>query len=231
ASYQAGTIAPEAIGTLFGSGLAAGTTSASDTVPTTLGGVQVQIKDASGTTRNAPLFYVSPTQISYQNPTGTSLGAANITVMLNGNTVGQGATLVEQVAPGLFTANATGQGVPAAVAIRVKADGTQTTVPILQLNATTNQFDALPLTLGDPTDQVFLVAFGTGFRNRSSLSNATATIGGTNATVSYGGAQGSFLGLDQTNILIPSSLAGTGNTSVVLTVDGKTANAVTLNLQ
>jgi len=151
--------------------------------------------------------------------------------MLNGNTVGQGATLVEQVAPGLFAANANGQGVAAAVAIRVKADGTQTTEPILQLNPTTKQFDPLPLTLGNPTDQVFLVAFGTGFRNRSSQSNVTATIGGANATVSYSGAQPNFLGLDQANILIPSSRAGTGNADIILTVDGKPANPVTINLQ
>jgi len=92
---------------------------------TTLGGVQVQITDSAGVTRNAPLFYVSPTQISFQDPSGASAGAATITVLLNGSTVGQGTTVVEQVTPGLFTANSNGQGVAAAIALRVKADGSQ----------------------------------------------------------------------------------------------------------
>ena len=148
---------------------------------TTLGGVQVQIRDSAGVTRNAPLFYVSPTQISFQDPSGTSAGAATITVLLNGSTVGQGTTVVEQVTPGLFTANSNGQGVAAAIALRVKADGSQVAEPLLQLNRTTNKYEPLPLSIGDASDQLFLLAFGTGFRNRSLLANVVATIGGTTA--------------------------------------------------
>jgi uncharacterized protein (TIGR03437 family) len=117
--------------------------------------------------------------------------------------------MVEQVTPGLFAANANGQGVAAAIALRVKADGTQAAEPLLQLNQSTNQYEAVPLSIGDSTDQLFLLAFGTGFRNRSSMANVSATIGGTNAEVTYAGAQGIFTGLDQANIRIPSSLAAT----------------------
>ena len=105
----------------------------------------MQIRDSAGVTRNAPLFYVSPTQISFQDPSGTSAGAATITVLLNGSTVGQGTTVVEQVTPGLFTANSNGQGVAAAIALRVKADGSQVAEPLLQLNRTTNKYEPLPL--------------------------------------------------------------------------------------
>lgn len=232
ASYAVGSLAPEAIGTLFGTSLASSTVSAStDPLPTTLGGVQVQVQDSAGVIRNAPLFYVSPTQISFENPSGTSVGAATITVLLNGSTVGQGTAIVEQLSPGIFAANANGQGVAAAVALRVKADGTQSAEPILQLNQTTNKYETVPLSIGDASDQLYLIAFGTGFRNRSSLANVTATIGGTTAGVSYAGAQGSFIGLDQANILIPSSLAGRGEVNVVLTVDGKSANPVTINVK
>jgi uncharacterized protein (TIGR03437 family) len=232
ASYAAGSLAPEAIGTLFGTGLASGVEFASaNPLPTTLGGVQVQVTDSASVTRTAPLFYVSPTQISYQMPSGTSTGAATITVLLNGNPVGQGTTMVERVTPGLFAANATGQGVAAAIAVRVKADGTQAAEPLLQLNQTTNQYEAVPLSIGDPIDQLFLFAFGTGFRNRSSMANVSATIGGTNAEVAYAGAQGVFTGLDQANIRIPSSLAGRGNVDVVLTVDGKSSNPVVINIK
>lgn len=232
ASYASGVLAPEAIGTLFGSGLASSTVSAStSTLPTTLGGVQVQVKDAAGTTRNAPLFYVSPAQISFQLPAGTSVGSAAITVLLNGSTVGTGTAVVENVTPGIFAANANGQGLAAALALRVKADGTQVTEPLIQLNTTTNKYEAVPLSIGDATDQLFLLAFGTGWRNRTALSGVTATIGGTSAAVSFAGAQGGFVGLDQANIRIPSSLAGRGDVSVVMTVDGKTTNTVTINIK
>jgi uncharacterized protein (TIGR03437 family) len=59
----------------------------------------------------------------------------------------------------------------------------------------------------------------------------TATIGGTSATVSYAGAQGSLTGLDQVNVLIPRSLIGRGEAAVALTVDGKVANPVTINVK
>ncbi len=232
ASYATGALAPEAIGTLFGAGLASSTTAASTTpLPTTLDGVQVQVLDSAGVTRNAPLFYVSPTQINFQNPSGTSTGAATITVLLNGSSVGQGTTVVEQVTPGLFTANANGQGVAAAVALRVKADGSQIAEPVLQLNQTTNKYETLPLSIGDASDQLFLLAFGTGFRNRSTLAGVTATIGGTTAEVTYAGAQGTFIGLDQANIRIPSTLAGRGDVNVVLTVDGKSTNTAVINIK
>ena len=230
ASYAAGSLAPESIATVFGTNLASGAVSASTTpLPTTLGNVQVQVTDAAGVSRNAPLFYVSPTQISYQIPAGTSTGTATVTVMSNGTTVGQGTVTIENVSPGLFSANANGQGVAAAVAVRYKADGSQTVEPILQLNQTTNQYEAVPLSMGDATDQLYLLLFGTGFRNHSSA--VTATIGGTSATVLYAGAQGTFVGLDQANIRIPSSLAGSGSVNVALTVDGKTTNTVTINVK
>ncbi|HTP34546.1 MAG TPA: hypothetical protein VMJ75_20350 [Candidatus Acidoferrales bacterium] len=38
-------------------------------------------------------------------------------------------------------------------------------------------------------------------------------------------------GLDQVNLVIPRSLAGAGEVPVVLTVDGQTASAVTVNLK
>ena len=232
ASYAAGALAPESIATLSGTSLASAAATASTTpLPTTLGGVQVEIRDATGVSRNAPLFYVSPTQINYQIPAGTSAGTATVIVLSNGSTTGQGTVPVEQVSPGLFAANQNGQGVASAVLVRYKADGMQTVESVLQLNQSTNQYDAVPISIGDASDELFLMLFGTGFRNRSSQSAVTAAIGGTNAEVTYAGAQGTFTGLDQANVRIPSSLAGGGSVNVVLTVDGKNTNPVTINIQ
>ena len=232
ASFAAGSIAPGSIVTLFGTGLASSAVSAATTpLPTTLDGVQVQLKDAAGTTRTAPLFYVSATQITFQNPAASAAGTATITVTLNGATVGQGTATIAAVSPGLFTANANGQGVAAAAIVRVAAGATQTNETIVQLNATTGKFDALPIDLGPDTDQLFLVTYGTGFANRTGLANVTATIGGVAAPVSFAGAHGTLTGVDQANIQIPRSLAGRGNVDVVLTVDGIRANTVTINVK
>jgi uncharacterized protein (TIGR03437 family) len=232
ASFAAGAIASEGIAALFGAGLAGSTVAATtQPLPTTLGGVQVRVRDAAGTERSAPLFFVSPTQINFQMPSGTSAGSATINVLRDNAAVGQGPATIETVAPGLFAANANGQGVPAAVVQRVKADGTRTFEAVAQFDAAQNRFVPAPIDLGAATDQLFLVAFGTGFRNRSALSAVTAAIGGANADVLFAGAQGDFAGLDQANIAIPRSLAGRGNVDVVLRADGKTANAVTINVR
>ncbi len=73
-----------------------------------------------------------------------------------------------------------------------------------------------------------LLLFGTGFRGRSGA--VRATIGGENAEVLFAGPQGDFVGLDQINVRLPRSLSGRGGVTVTLTVDGKTANSVTIRI-
>lgn len=232
ASFVAGTLSPEGIGSLFGTGLAASTATAPSTpLPTTLDNVQLQITDSANVTRNAPLFYVSPLQINFQLPANTAFGTATANVLLNGITVGSGTFTVTGVAPGMFSANATGSGIAAAYLTRVSANGTQTDEQLLQYDSNAKQYVATPIDLGASTDKVFLIAFGSGFRNRSLLSGVTTTIGGINAETSFAGAHNSYVGLDQANILIPRSLAGSGNVNVVFSADGKTANTVTINIK
>ena len=47
----------------------------------------------------------------------------------------------------------------------------------------------------------------------------------------YAGPQGQFAGLDQVNITLPSSLAGTGEASVYLVADGKMSNVASMKIQ
>jgi len=94
-----------------------------------------------------------------------------------------------------------------------------------------NKFVPLPIDLGPESDQVFLVLFGSGVRFRPSLSAVTATVGGADAQVLYAGAQGDFIGVDQLNLRLPRSLMGRGEIDVVLRVEGKTANKVTINIK
>ena len=237
ASYGTGAVAAESIVAGFGANLATATGfGTSLPLPATLGGVSVAVTDALGIERLAPLFFVSPAQVNYQVPSGTALGDA--TVLIKNVATGQGSIAVAQgivsvsgVAPGLFTANSSGGGVPAAFMLRVKADGTQSYETVARYDEGLKRYVPVEIDLGAATDKLYLIGFGTGFRNRSSLGAVTCTIGGTVADVLFAGSQDGYVGLDQANIVIPRSLAGRGNVDVVLRVDGVAANTVTINLK
>lgn len=232
ASYRGQTIAPEAIIAAFGSNLATTTVSATTVpLPTTLAGTSVKVRDAFGTERLAPLFFVSPTQVNYLVPAGTTSGAASIVIAGSNGQASQTAVQIASVAPGLFTADASGRGLAAAYVLRIKADGSQSSEPVAQFDSSQNRFVARPIDLGAATDQVFLIMFGNGLRYRSSLAAVSAQVGGTGVTVSYAGAQGDFVGLDQVNLLLPKSLAGRGEVDVVLTVEGQAANTVRVSIK
>jgi uncharacterized protein (TIGR03437 family) len=64
-----------------------------------------------------------------------------------------------------------------------------------------------------------------------SASDVTVEIGGQSVSVQYAGPQGSFVGLDQINVVIPSSFSGTGSLPIALTAGGQTANSVNLAIQ
>jgi uncharacterized protein (TIGR03437 family) len=231
ASYRA-EVASEAIVAAFGANLAASTVAATTLpLPTMLAGVTVRVTDSSGIERNAPLFFVSPRQINYQIPFGTASGAASVTVLANGAALAAGAVQVTTVAPGLFSANANGQGVAAAVVLRIKPGSAQSFEPVARFDAAQNRFVAAPIELGPETDQVFLLLFGTGLRRRSSLTSVTAMIGGLNTLVEYAGPQGDFAGLDQVNLRLPRALAGRGEVNIALMADGKAANVVTVSVR
>ncbi len=227
ASFSAQTLAPESIVAAFGVNLASSVITANQVpLPTTLAGTTVEVRDSLGAVRLAPLFFVAPGQINLQIPPGTANGAATITVTNGAGTLSQGTVTIAGVAPGIFTANANGLGVPAAVAVRIKASGTQSFELIARFDAAQNRFVAVPLDLGPPGEQVVLVLFGTGLRGRSSLLATSVTIGGVPADVGFAGAQGDLVGLDQVNLTLPRALAGRGEVDLTLTVDGSAANTV-----
>ncbi len=226
-----GPLAANGIAAGFGSNLSQNVVSATTVpLPTQLDGTEVRVRDGGGTERPAGLFFVAPAQINYLIPAGTSNGTATITVRRSGADVAQGTVAIDTVAPGLFAANANGQGVAAAIVFRRR--GTiDTTEQVAQFNSQTNRFEPRPIDLGPETDLVFLIPFGTGIRGVSSLSMATATIGGQPAEVIFAGATPGFEGLDQANIRINRSLMGRGLVDVVFTADGKMSNTVQINIR
>jgi uncharacterized protein (TIGR03437 family) len=76
-----------------------------------------------------------------------------------------------------------------------------------------------------------LSLFGTGIRNRTSLGNVGVTINGIAVPAQYAGPQSQFPGLDQVNVGLPLNLRGSGETDLILTVDGQPANTVRVNIQ
>jgi uncharacterized protein (TIGR03437 family) len=231
ASFNGPTLAAEEIVSAFGSKLAAATLAATSTpLPTSLAGTSVKVRDSVGVERLAPLFFVSPSQVNYVIPTGTIVGAAAITITSGDGDISSGSAQITTVAPGLFTANANGQGVAAALALRIKADGARQFEPVSQFDAAQNKFVATPINIGPETDQVFLILFGAGLRFRSSLSSVTARIGGIDAQVLFAGPQNDFVGLDQVNARLSRSLMGRGLVDVTLTVDGQGANTVEISI-
>jgi uncharacterized protein (TIGR03437 family) len=232
ASFVRDNGAAEAIIALFGVDLATEVRVAeSQPLPTTLAGTTVRVRDSQGVERLAPLFFVAPGQINYLVPQGTVTGPASVLITAGNGKTSVAVLNVQNVAPGLFTANANGSGVPAAVLLRVRGNGQQVVEPVARLEG--SSFVPLPIDLGPTTDTVFLIAFATGIRNHSPAANSVVCkIGDVDVPVPFAGAQGGFAGLDQLNIgPLPRSLAGRGNVTMTLTVDGVAANTVQLNFR
>jgi uncharacterized protein (TIGR03437 family) len=221
--------APEAIATIFGANLATAQAVATMVpLPTTLGGTTVTIKDSKGVDRPAPLFYVDKTQVNYQVPAGTATGWAYITTKSGDGTTSYATANIVSAALSLFTADATGTGVPAAYVQRVKANGSQTIEPVGQYNAATQKWETLPIDLGPENESVFLVLFGTGVRGSDTTQAPVVCYFKTDATTfipmvaDYAGKQNDFVGVDQINIRLPRSLVGKGEISLYITGSSNT---------
>jgi uncharacterized protein (TIGR03437 family) len=153
--------------------------------------------DGAGVSLAAPLVSMSPTQIMFLVPAAAAPGAAQITV--TNLTATQTASNVEisTVAPGIVTMN--GTGLPAAVAVRAAADGTQTSQPVYATDGN-GAVVANPISIS--SSGTVLVLFGSGIA-AGGTALTSATINGQAAVTYAGPAGGGGKGLDQVNILMP----------------------------
>jgi len=233
AASGAAVVAPDSLASIYGSQLA-GTTAHAPSIPlpTTLGGISLTVTDTTGTERTAGLIHVSPGQINFLVPAGTAPGIATFTIKGGASPIAAGGN-VQSTAPALFSMNGNGMGVAAATAIRVQVPNPQIQSPVQVFQCTNSGCTSTPIDVGLDTP-VILSLYGTGIRNRSSpstLTNVTVSIHGINVPVRYAGAQPDFPGLDQVNVDLPLNLRGSGESNVVLTVDGRASNAVTVNIK
>ena len=182
-----------------------------NTIPTTLGGVSVQINGKA-----AFIQYVSATQINVLTPDDGSLGSVAVTVKNANGTSNSVTTTAQAVLPGLSVASSYVRAVRYPDGAVINGTGA----------AETGYTTAAAVGQGE-----VIALFGTGFGGTSS-SAATGTVftgayATTNAvTVTIGGAAAEVLwaglvgpGLYQINVRVPTSAAD-GDQAVVATVLG-----------
>jgi uncharacterized protein (TIGR03437 family) len=128
---------------------------------------------------------------------------------------------VADIAPGLFTLSSS--QLVAANVLRI-SNGQQSFEAVYQID-NSGAVVARAIDLGPAGDQVYLLLYGTGIA-AAGTANTTVRIGGVPSPVSFSGQQGTFDGLDQVNVQIPSILAGVGYIPISLSAAGKGANNV-----
>jgi uncharacterized protein (TIGR03437 family) len=101
--------------------------------PASLSGTSITLLDSQNQSYAVPIYSVSPGQVNYLVPSAANPGPATVTVTSSGGVTTTGIVLVQPVAPGLYTANANGQGAAAAIAITTHADGSQSSADPAQM--------------------------------------------------------------------------------------------------
>ena len=219
------------IATAFGDDLAATIELATLPLKTTLAGRKLIIKDSAGNEKAARLLFVSPTQINYISPEGLASGKGFVKLTdENGNLLKVGFVTAFSVSPSIFTADASGKGVPAAVTVRASS-GYQVYEPVFRFDPDQQKVVPAEIDLGPESENVVLALFGTGWRQVSSVANVEIKIGGIDCPVEYASKQTTIEGLDQINVRLPRSLIGKGNATVEVRVEGSRANPVQIRIK
>jgi uncharacterized protein (TIGR03437 family) len=209
-------VSPGALASIFGTGLSTTTAQAGVPLPPNLNGVSVSVNG-----QPAPILYITPSQINFQVPWSTAVGAANVAVSVNSGSSNQISVPVLTAGPGLFTQtngaaivqnsdySLNGPSNPAAAG--------STIIAYLTGSGPVNP----PVADGAPTPSATLV---------SATSSYSATIGSMTAQVQFAGLAPFFVGLVQVNVVVPSGLA-TGSYPLKVTIAGDTSNAGTISVK
>lgn len=202
-------VAPGSIVSIFGTGFANAPVNA-QAVPlgNSLGNVGVKINGA-----DAPLFFVSPTQINAQVPWSIQPGPATLTVTTPSGTSASTSFTVAATAPGIFAI--TNQDNSANTPSSPAAVGSVVTVYLTGIGPVDNAVDTGAATPSTPLS--------------NATQRATATINGVPATVQFIGLTPGSVALAQANIVVPPGVSGTVPVQVV--VGGTGSNRVNITLK
>lgn len=181
--------------TLYGTNLA-NSTLVDGNFPTSLGGVIVLIN-----TRQAPIYVVSPTQISVQVPFNTTEQTATIQVINNGTLSNSVMVFMNATTPGVFTLNQAGNGYAAALhadytPVSADSPAKQGETILIYLTGMGVVSPAVNAGTPAPTDPLAQVTSATG-----------VYIDGKAATLEFNGLAPGFVGLYQMNVKIPTGIS------------------------
>lgn len=222
ASYSLKPLARGSLITLFGENLTEGQNAPQMTLLTTAK-QQLPVR----------VLFSSPTQINAVLPDVAGTEGRALLCLTQSSQQKCAPITIVRTAPDVFTADASGRGAAAALFYRAKKDGTEGRYE----PATTFENGKAVLVPARPPSEdevLFLVLFGTGWRNRAAANGrlregVSAYLNDTAASVTFAGAQAEFFGLDQMNIQIDPSLRG--RQLVQIQADGKLANPVEIALR
>jgi uncharacterized protein (TIGR03437 family) len=161
----------------------------------------------------------SPERLLFVVPEDSATGPAVLTVK-TGDAELTASVVIEAVAPGLFSANRTGQGVALATAVE---EGSEEAVPVYEC-ASPAECAPRPIAASG-----VLRLLATGVR-KAELSMLAAKIGDVDAEV-MSVAAGENPGEDLVTLKIPADLAGRGDVDVVLVGGERRSNAVRVNFR
>ena len=226
-------VAQGSIAALFGGGVASDTVTISATTwPRTAANRQLVSNDDL----QAPIYYISPTQVNFQVPSNAPVGSVRIAVRTadTGELVAGGSLLVSSAAPGIFTANSGGTGqaavnnqdgttnsssnpAPVGSIVSIYATGQGQVSPAV-IDGTAAGSSPLSNTIAVPTTNA-----GTCLNSQPSMCVA---VGSGFGDVKYSGLAPGYIGLWQINVLIPSGTTGVVPVRVV--INGTPSNTVTI---
>ena len=196
-----------------------------NTLPLSLDGVGVTVNN-----KDAPVYFISPTQINAMAPSDTAIGSVAVTVATSRGTSPPVSGVLQSVAPGWFAFTQQGGVYPAAVHL----NGTY-------MGPTTLFGTAAVATPAQPSERILL--FGTGFGQTNpavdplTIFSAAAplatpndlriTVGGQTAIVEFAGLVSN--GEYQFNIIVPNVPDGEQN--LIATIGGLQTQTLRLAVQ
>jgi len=219
ASYTASApVAPGSLVSVFGTFPVDTAQANAAPLPTTLSGLSAQF---NGT--QAPLFYVSGTQVNAQVPWELQgQPQASVTVSAGGTTSAPQKVTLANVGLGVFAVNGQGQGAV------LDAMSGQLISPINPAKAGTTYISIYCTGLGPVTNQPPTGTPASASVRSETLLQPTVMIGGIRSDVLYSGLAPTFVGLYQINVQVPPAVPSGDAVPLVISIGGATAPAVTI---